>query len=108
MRAVHDQPALGLQFVKAAGPHKLRGQRVHRGLRPAVARLVGVVGFDCGRYQTSSTFVRWAGENRWAHILSEVVCSSTGLVAGPGGQMDVMLLWPEPPGLVSGSVNCHG
>ena len=40
MPAVHDEPALGLQFVKAAGPHKLRGQRVHRGLRPAAARIV--------------------------------------------------------------------
>ena len=73
-------------FGIATEPHKLRGQRVHRGLRPAVARLVGVVSFRCGRYQTSSTFVRWAGENRWAHILSEVVCNSTGLVAGPGAR----------------------
>ena len=39
MPAVHDEPTLGLQFVKAAGPHKLRGQRVHRGLRPAAARI---------------------------------------------------------------------
>ena len=86
MATVHDEPPLGLQLLKAARPHKLRGQRVHRGLRPAAARLVGVVGSRCGRYQTSSTFVRWAGENRWAHILSEVVCSSTGLVAGPGAR----------------------
>ena len=41
MPAVHDEPALGLQFVEAAGPHKLRGQRIHRGLRPAAARIMG-------------------------------------------------------------------
>ena len=41
MPAVHDEPALGLQFVKAAGPHKLRGQRIHRGLHPAAARTMG-------------------------------------------------------------------
>ena len=41
MPTVHDEPALGLQLVQAAGPHKLRGQRIHRGLHPAAARIVG-------------------------------------------------------------------
>ena len=40
MPAVHDEAALGLQLVEAAGPHKLRGQRIHRGLRPSAARIV--------------------------------------------------------------------
>ena len=41
MPTLYDEPALGLQLVEAAGPHKLRGQRIHRGLHAAAARLVG-------------------------------------------------------------------